>query len=373
MDQLCRVPGDNVLRLGVQGVRDGDRDGYMLALIQEVAGRAFNLARVLIRLEVVDNRVGVRFRLLLEAAGGCPTRGFFVLPLFNHRVARVVQKLGSHQSETVGILPSHGLALAVPSCYHITLFGLLLYEPLSLVALLATMPEATVELEDGFRLGVITIHPGALNMALAPMPAPCEMDVDAPLLCLPLEPFDCNETATRLRVEGFLVSRSGELNAVVGTVDLGLPTTATACCVTNQVVSPCKSSLAIPTRVVARDLFEVSDQEGVPSIKTHCQNWPADSVIIGREVGQDKVAVWLNRVGRNALFEVLFKQGQMLVGQPVTQAWTLGKEGCLKLTGFAHVVSHMCTPINRDAAEEATFVLIGVQRQNPALVAKPIR
>ena len=65
MDQLSRVPRDDVLRLGVQGVRNRDRDGDVLALIQEIAGRARSLARVLVSLEVVDNRVGVRFRLLL--------------------------------------------------------------------------------------------------------------------------------------------------------------------------------------------------------------------------------------------------------------------------------------------------------------------
>ena len=90
-------------------------------------------------------------------------------------------------------------------------------------------------------------------------------------------------------------------------------------------------------------------------------------------MGQDEVTVRLNRVSRNALFEMSFKQRQVLVGQPITQAWTLGKEGLLKLAGFTHVVSHMRTPMHSDAAEEATVVLISVQRQNSALVAKPIR
>ena len=130
-----------------------------------------------------------------------------MFPLLDHRVARVSQKLGSLQSETVGILPLHRVALAVQSCDHIALFGPLPYEPLSLlrVALLATMPEATVVLEDSFRLGVITIHPGAKNSPLTPMATTSVMDVDAPLLCLPLEPFCADETATRLGIESFLV------------------------------------------------------------------------------------------------------------------------------------------------------------------------
>ena len=64
MDQLCWVPRDDVLRLRVQGVRNGNRDGAMLALIEEVTGWTLSLTRILVRLEVVDNRVGIRFRLL---------------------------------------------------------------------------------------------------------------------------------------------------------------------------------------------------------------------------------------------------------------------------------------------------------------------
>ena len=113
MDQLVRAFRDDVLRLWVQRVRDGDRDGYVLALEGKVVGRAGSLARVLVRLEVVDNRMGVRFRLPLWTTGGCPGGGLFVFPLLDHRVARVSKKLGSLQSETVGILPLHGVALAV--------------------------------------------------------------------------------------------------------------------------------------------------------------------------------------------------------------------------------------------------------------------
>ena len=106
MYQLSRVPGNDVLRLGVQGVRDGNRDGNVLALIQEVASRAFSLARVLVRLEVVDNRVGIRCRLLLWTAGGCPRCRLFVFPLLNYCVASGTEMFGSLQGEAVGILPS---------------------------------------------------------------------------------------------------------------------------------------------------------------------------------------------------------------------------------------------------------------------------
>ena len=69
MDQLCWVPRDDVLRLRVQGVRNGNRDGDMLALVEEVTGRTLSLTGVLVRLEVVDNRVRIRFRLPIWAAG----------------------------------------------------------------------------------------------------------------------------------------------------------------------------------------------------------------------------------------------------------------------------------------------------------------
>ena len=160
MDQLCRVPGDDVLRLRVQGVRNGNRDGDMLALVEEVTGRTLSLTHVLVRLEVVDNRVGVRFRLPLWAAGVCPGGGLFVFPLLHHRVTHLAEKLSSAQGETVGILSFHGLALGIPPCDHLTLPGFFLHKLLAIVgiALLATMPETTVELEDRLRLWVIPVH-----------------------------------------------------------------------------------------------------------------------------------------------------------------------------------------------------------------------
>ena len=142
---------------------------------------------------------------------------------------------------------------------------------------------------------------------------------------------------------------------------------------TAQIGSLGESRLTNHTSEGAGSLCEISDQECVPRIKAHCQNRPSDLVIVGGKMSQDEVTVGLHRVRRNALFEVLFKQGQVLVGQTVTKAGTLSEEGFLKLSGFAHVVSDLRTPMNSDAAEKATIVPIGVQRQNSVLVAKPIR
>ena len=130
----------------------------------------------------------------------------------------------------------------------------------------------------------------------------------------------------------------------------------------NQVARQCESGLAIPTSVVVRHLFDVSDQECMALVETHCQNRPANFVIVGR-----------NRVSRNALFEVTFKQRQMLVGQTVPQAGALGEESFRKLAGSANVVSHMSTPMNCNAAKEKKIVPKGVERKDSVLVAKPIR
>ena len=89
----------------------------MLAFEGKVARRAGSLGLVLVRLEVVDNRVGVSLRLLLGAAGVCPRGWGFVFPLFHHCVTSVAKMLGSLQSEAVGNLPCDCLAPVHP--YHL--------------------------------------------------------------------------------------------------------------------------------------------------------------------------------------------------------------------------------------------------------------
>ena len=142
---------------------------------------------------------------------------------------------------------------------------------------------------------------------------------------------------------------------------------------TKQAARLCESGLTIPTSVVVRHLFDVSDQECMTLVETHCQNRPTNFVIVGWKMSQDEVAVWLNRVSCNALFEVLFKQRQMPVSQTVTQAWALGEESFRKFAGSSLVVSYISTPMNSNAAEETKIVPKGVQRHDSALVAKPIR
>ena len=140
------------------------------------------------------------------------------------------------------------------------------------------------------------------------MPAPRVMNVNASAFCLPPEPLDCNG------VKGALVGGRRKLDAGVGTVDLGLPAAATACHMPDQVTRLGETRLASPASVVVRNLLEVFDQEGVPVVKAHVQQRPSNLIIVGREVGQDEVAVRLNRVSRNALFEMTFKKRQMLIG-----------------------------------------------------------
>ena len=111
------------------------------------------------------------------------------------------------------------------------------------------------------------------------------VDVDAPLLRLPLEPLYCNKTASLLRVEGALVGRRRCLYAVVEAVDFGLTTTAIVCHMSHQMARFGESCLAFPASVGARDLLEICDQEGVPVVKTHVQQRASNLVIVGRDVG----------------------------------------------------------------------------------------
>ena len=140
LDKLVRVFRDNVLGLRVKCVRNGYGDGYVFALIREVARRVGSLGLVLVRLEVIHNRVRVSFRLLIQAAGGCPRGWNFVAPLFDNCVTRVTEILGPLQSETVGNFPCNCLA-PVHSDHLLSLGG-------SGVALLATVPFTTMVLED---------------------------------------------------------------------------------------------------------------------------------------------------------------------------------------------------------------------------------
>ena len=197
MDQLSRVFRGDVLRLRVECVRDGYGDGYMLAFEGKVARQAGSLGLVLVRLEVVDNRVGVSIRLLLRAASVCPRGWGFVFPLLHHCVPSVAEMLGPLQSEAVGNFPCDCPAPVHP--YH------LLSLSWSGIALPATVPKTTMVLEDSVGPGVITINGNIEDVSLAPMPAPCVMDVNVPLLCFPLEPFGCDETATVVGIEGSLV------------------------------------------------------------------------------------------------------------------------------------------------------------------------
>ena len=59
MDQLVGVLGDNVLGLWVKDVRNGYGNGYVLAFIREISRGKLCLGLVLVRFEIVHNRVGI--------------------------------------------------------------------------------------------------------------------------------------------------------------------------------------------------------------------------------------------------------------------------------------------------------------------------
>ena len=234
-----------------------------------------------------------------------------MLPLFNNPVTLLAKNLGSLQGKLVGSFPAHRLLLDAQPCDHFALPGFLHHQPLAIfrVALLTTVPKATMELENRFRLLVITIHSSTKNLPLPSMTTTSMVNVGASLLRLPLEPFDCNETASLLRVEGTLIGRRRGLYAVVEAVDFGLTTTAIISRMPHQVVSPGESGLTVPTSVGARNLLEICDQEGVSVVKTHVQQRNTNLIIVGRDVSQDEVAVRLHLVSRNTLLEMLFKKG----------------------------------------------------------------
>ena len=106
--------------------------------------------------------------------------------------------LGPLQSKVVSILSLEQPALFVPPHHFLSLRRIR-------VALNATVPMAAVVLKDRVGLRVITIDEGVEDVSLTPMAAPCVMDVDAPLLRLPLKPFDCHEAAMVIGVKGSLV------------------------------------------------------------------------------------------------------------------------------------------------------------------------
>ena len=197
MDQLVGNLGHNVLGLRVECVRNGYGDGYVLAFEGKVARQAGSLGLVLVRLKVVDNHVGVSLHLLLRAASVCPRDWCLVFPLLHHCVTSVAEMLGPLQSEVVGNFPCDCLAPVHP--YHLlSLVG-------SGVALPATVPKTTMVLEDSVGLGMITVNGNVEDVSLTSMATPRVMEVNAPLLCLPLEPFGCNKTATVVWIEGSLV------------------------------------------------------------------------------------------------------------------------------------------------------------------------
>ena len=277
MDQLVGILGGDVLRLRVECVRNGYGDGYVLAFEGKVARRAGSLGLVLVRLEVVDNRVGVSLRLLLRTTGVCPRGWDFVSPLLHHCVASVAEMLGSLQSEPIRNLPRDCLA-PVHSGHLLSLGG-------GGGALLAPVPKTTMVLEDRVGLGVITINGNVEDVSLTSMATQCVMNVNAPLLCLPLEPFGCDEAALVAGIEGSLVGRCRGPDTLIWAVNFGLPTGTTACNVPNQVTRLGESGLAIPTSEVLSHLFDVSDQKGMPLVKTHCQNRPTNFVIVGWKMG----------------------------------------------------------------------------------------
>ena len=197
MDQLVGVLGGDVLGLRVECVRNGYGAGYMLALIRKVSRRASSLGAGLVGLKVVDNSVGVSLRLPLKTTGGCPRGWDFVFPLLHHCVASVAEMLVPLQSQPISNHPGDCLSPVHPD-HLLALDG-------GGEAPLAPVPFTTMVLENSVGRGVITINGNVENVSLTSMVTQRVVNVNAPLLGLPLELFGANETATVVRIEGSLV------------------------------------------------------------------------------------------------------------------------------------------------------------------------
>ena len=82
---------------------------------------------------------------------------------------------------------------------------------------------APVVLEKGLALWVITINFVAQNYALTSVTTSLMVDVDAPLLCLVLQPTNSLETETAVGVKSLFEGRLWREDPIAGAVELGCP------------------------------------------------------------------------------------------------------------------------------------------------------
>ena len=80
---------------------------------------------------------------------------------------------------------------------------------------------ATVVQKDGFAFWMITIDLAAQNGSLTPVAISLVANVNAPLLCLVLQPANCLEAETALGVKGLFEGRLWREDPIAGTVKLG--------------------------------------------------------------------------------------------------------------------------------------------------------
>ena len=82
---------------------------------------------------------------------------------------------------------------------------------------------ATVVLKYGLAFWVITIELAAQNVSLTPVATSVVVYVDAPLLCLVLQPANCLEPETAFGVKGLFEGRLWREDPIAGAVELGFP------------------------------------------------------------------------------------------------------------------------------------------------------
>ena len=222
-EQLVGVSGDNVLGIRVQRVRDRDRDGHVLAFVRKIPRWLTCLSLVLVRLEVVNNGVRVCLVPLWRAPVMPPGAGQLVLPSFNNCVAIAPEEIGNALRLLVGGLSCDFTPIAGFCNYLGPFFG-------AWEAIGTPVPITAVVVKDGFAFWMISINLVAKNGSLTPVTTSLVVNVDAPLLCLVLQPANCLNTETAVGIKSLFENRLRRKDPIAGTVELGLP--ARACLVT---------------------------------------------------------------------------------------------------------------------------------------------
>ena len=158
----------------------------------------------------------VCFVPLLRAPVIPPGARQLVLPSFNNCVAIAPEKIGNVLRLLVGVLSCDFAPIASFCNYLAPFFGA--WEAIGTPVLITALV-----VKDGFAFWVITIDLAPQNCSLTPVATCLVVNVDAPLLCLVLQPANCLDTETAVWIKSLFENRLRREDPIAGTVELGLP------------------------------------------------------------------------------------------------------------------------------------------------------